>query len=443
MKNKLDEKGYALLIVLLTITIIFSVSSMLISGSISSAKQINFTDEFTRSVDLAEMGSTIAKASFYKAADDITTNTNFITNDMYEEKDIDGDGSREKVVNTSKFLAKVQTELDYSILKVQSSDLNSDGLADSGDRYSLTASSTVDDANLKITYVIQSDGLAGNTNHLINFNIVVRATPPSEGESSWGIFDDSGDFDNGGYLIDADSDSAYTGSFGPGSNLTGSGSIEIGGSPYYQNNLSIDSNLTDITFTGNLGIKGGTVEFGNAPSSSRDSILFNGSFYSDNGAKFTNSDIIMNGYSMTKGLTIDSSKLTVNNNLFVKEGALEIKNSYFNAENKTTVEILGSLFSGANTKVSENSELIIRGNAILSDNIEVSSSGKIIIYGKMSGNTNHKNNNPTKYKLITSEDQADFGKINYFDRVISSGGGDSSSSSDMQFDIDQKDVIYN
>lgn len=440
MKNNFNEKGYALLIVLLTITIIFTVSSVLISGSISSAKQINFTDEFTRSVDLAEMGSTVAKASFYKTADDIKADTNFITSDMLEEVDTDGDGSKEKIVNTTKFLNKVQSELDDSLVLVKNSDLNNDGSLDTGDNYTLEAVSTIDSKDSKITYNIKSNGLAGETNHLIEFNIVVMTTPP--GESSTGtveIFDDTDDFNKAGSgLSDTWSASSIYENNKSNYTLTNSDStLVVDDSVAFSNGLKIDSSLSDITFNKPVAVNGspGPV-FGESGSSSRDKVTINNSFYATPGPTFINADVIINGFSSTQGLYFDSSNATINNNIDIFNSPLDLKNN-------AKVEINGSVKTSSNLNVGNGSELIIHGNAFLPDNINVSDSGIVIIYGKMSGNNNHMNNNKTKYKLISSPDQAELGKINYFDREVTSSGGGSADSSDMQFDIDQKDVTYN
>ena len=53
MKN---EKGYALVTVLLTVVLIVTVSSVLMSSVLSSRKLVNISEEEMQAIDLAEMG---------------------------------------------------------------------------------------------------------------------------------------------------------------------------------------------------------------------------------------------------------------------------------------------------------------------------------------------------------------------------------------------------
>ena len=62
MKNLKNEKGYALVIVLLTITIMFPLGAMLLFANTNSARQLQNTEEYNASVAMAEMGIVFANA---------------------------------------------------------------------------------------------------------------------------------------------------------------------------------------------------------------------------------------------------------------------------------------------------------------------------------------------------------------------------------------------
>lgn len=89
MKKLLDEKGSTLIIVLLSLTLLMMLGIVLITQSITTAKQREQTESIYRSTHIAEMGVTLTKKKIeeYIRNNPVTENLSDYASDMFNEVD--------------------------------------------------------------------------------------------------------------------------------------------------------------------------------------------------------------------------------------------------------------------------------------------------------------------------------------------------------------------
>ena len=79
MRYVKNERGYALLVVLLLVVLIMSISATFMAGSINHAKQEQAVDVSNQSVAAAEMGVLYYSTDFERALDQIRQEVSFAT----------------------------------------------------------------------------------------------------------------------------------------------------------------------------------------------------------------------------------------------------------------------------------------------------------------------------------------------------------------------------
>lgn len=465
MGSHRNEKGYALLVVLLTITIIFSVSAVLASKTITSAKQIDYTDEYTRSIDLAEMGATYARTSIetslQPSLDEAIAN---IDKDSY--KDSNGD------LNLSDYQGAVADEFSTNVITtVNSSEKHnvSYGINQYTTNVSLGGIDTADNSTI-VTFHVNSTGDADindvDSEYPVEFNLVVtllgNLTGESGGSSSegsstgdlvLGIPDENifKDYYTSHPIYNWD----YVGYDGNSYNQKHISDNNPSGG-YYQNGIFFDNGINDVTFTGDVGITGSQTfkDFEN--------LTFENSLYSGNKITTNNSNVTVNGFA-----TLGDGIILENNSIFTANDNLDLgvagwgSSAELQVKDDSTLNVNGNLRVGNISLTSSTSKVNVDGDTIIKGNINSMSgemnlkgnasyygplngfSGKIIVYGAYDGTKND------KVKLMepgsTPEDCVDDGYL-YVLNGYTEGGDSSTDGSDgsgeINWDTDQNGIKY-
>lgn len=74
-----NERGYTLVLVLLSITLIFAISAVLMANNLNLATQVRATDEQRQAVSLAEMGIQYTEATIRSSIEDIIGEEGLLT----------------------------------------------------------------------------------------------------------------------------------------------------------------------------------------------------------------------------------------------------------------------------------------------------------------------------------------------------------------------------
>lgn len=475
-----NEKGYALLVVLLTITIIFSVSAVLASKTITSAKQIDYTDEYTRSIDLAEMGATYARTSIetslQPSLDEAVAN---IDKDSY--KDSNGD------LDMSAYQSAVADDFATNVINTVNSDEKHNvnyGVNQYTTNVSLGGIDTVSDSTI-VNFHVNSIGNANindvESEYPVEFNLAVTLS----GYTTDGTGGDSGGESSGGGFGDGYPDESVFTDFYKNppyiyEEVTGGinsyyenkqegeqiDSSTPSGDTFYHNGFTIKGNIQDVTFDGNIGINS------EMTLNSLDSFTVNGTFYEGNMLQVYNVGKVNKDGDIEGGVVIDDfaliNRLDMNNSVFTVHDNLDIGNPWGTASmdlnGNSVLNVDGSLRVG-NISVGPNALVNVGGDALLKGNINspgiqgnmvikgdasyygpINSSdvkGKVIVYGGYTGTIND------KVKLMgegsTPDDCEDDGYIyvlnGYTEGGDSSNSGDNSSG-DIEWDTEQNGIKY-
>lgn len=391
MKKYINEKGYALLVVLLTISIIFSVSAVLATKTITSAKQINSTDEYVRLIDLAEMGTMYAKIGVEESLkESITQNLN----DPSIVEDIDNNG---KVTEeeTSKYMDTVVDKAADNVVKEISGSIT----IDSTNNYQVELEKLTADKS-GASFSIKSIGNDGENSYPIQYSIEATITG---GEVSTSVEAVSCDTDSVKVNLD---DSVYT---APSDFSTARGEITDYNLDYtnatentlntqtidtctsYENSLTVN-NGERVDFNGSTKVSGSGADFKNGSM-----VTVNGNFYSQNDVKFNNSStgIFRDFTSMMKLDMKNSSNVMVDDNLDIYDSLLMDTDSHlvvakslltqnFNNGNNYKVDVGGNYFATSNLDV--NGDVIVRGDVIASNG--KISDGQMLVGGNYDGRLN-------------------------------------------------------
>lgn len=390
-----NERGYALLIVLLTITIIFSISAVLASKSITSAKQIDYTDEYTRSIDMAEMGATYVGVSFRKAlipSWDAVKNT---PKDIY----LDSNG---KLTNSKGYFTEIATKFGNEIQNTVNSGSVSDTIGEN--HYETEIISRPDkieftnDANNIILYLpfnVTSVGYIGTTSYPIKYNLEITLT---------GKIEEDGSFSGGSVSFGVPSESDFNAFYGEnniydysfyGSNqFNGSNSI-TSDSPsggYYSNGIKFSNDIETATINGDVGTNI-SISFNHV-----ENLTVNGSLFTGNSQTLNNANLTVNGFTSVNGLILNNnSNFTVNKGKDDSTGYLDVYNynpyyagpSALMVNSSSNLVVNGNLRTG-NVEVKNGSTLTVNGDSIFKGNFNntdgiVDINGSAILEGDLSG----------------------------------------------------------
>lgn len=424
MRRLKNEQGYALLVVLLTISIIFSVAGLLASKSITSAKQINSTDEYVRLIDLAEMGTTNARVRIEQSVANQLEDD--ILRDTYE-------------LDTGFDLKNYLIAINQHVLNDVGSTKSVNFGDERGHQYKVDIDGSLDTDGKSLIYTVNSVGLnSDKEEYRLKYNVVIKGS--LDGGLSESGSGGSTDLTEIRTKIESERDIAsnYIVSYWP---------VEY--TEYYKDGEVYQN---DITVKGSEEFNGNTYIGGNGLTvSNADPVVVKGSLFTQNNTSISDSNMIVNGYMYANNLPMTNSTLKVIGNLDVKneitinpsnkdnvelEVSGSVLTSKINLSNNAEVNIGGSLIMdgaskidgdmtvGGNAEFNSNFDsmkgnLIIKGNAKFAD-INFNGGGlkgKIIVEGKLDKESAFYNKNLSIIRKITDYSQTtDDGYIYYFDR---------------------------
>lgn len=318
-----NEKGYALVVVLLTISIIFSISAVLTSKTITSAKQISYTNDYIRLIDLAEMGATYAKVDIEKTLKESIANR---LDDTSIIEDIDGDGTTtdlEKENYLNEIIISASKDVEDKVSTTRN-------VLDSN-KYQVEVN-TLEANKSKVIFGVNSTGNDGNESYPVQYEIIATITL---GDVSTEIGPVSCDTDSTKVSLD---DSNYD---EPSDFSTSRNTITQGGLDYTtptENNLgtqTIDKcvnyspltvgNGEKVDFNGSVQVYGSGADFKQGSS-----VTVNGNFFSQNNVTFNQSStgIFRDFASMMKLDMKNGSTVMVDDNLDIYDSLSMDKDSY-------------------------------------------------------------------------------------------------------------------
>lgn len=505
MNKYFTEKGYALIVVLLTITMIFSVAGVLGMQAITSAKQINYSDDYVRLIDLAEMGSTYANASIDKSL------TKFVIAELEDPTNVQDRNNDGTVSDDEKtyYLETIVSNAANSVVSEVST--TEDGITvdeDSKFRVDVSIESTsASEVVFNVTSIGDNDEFTYPIYYTITASVNgsdvttdVKPVSCNNGSAEVVIDDNSfnttSEFDNAKNEI-SDGGLSYI-------DVPGTISSDISFPTCTNHNSSLDiSNGANVNYEGSVKVSS------TANIDSGSTITVNGNYYGPNGTIFGESDDpnkvvgYFNGYTYMNNLTMNNnvnvevnSNMQVDNQLTIKDGAtLTVKNSLltqnFQGNNYDYNMNIGgnylvsSNFSQNNGAISVNGDFtspsanIDGGTMTIYGDMNVQNSlnlngGQVVVYGDLNLDTNfmynnYKPDNLPSSKVIPFDDQGELedlmneygnGKIYWYQGVsniiappinISTGGsgsgdgdgtGTGGTETEGGLNIEQGDVEY-
>lgn len=429
MKILRNERGYALALVLVTITLIFSFGAVLISKNIGSSKRINSTESYHLPVALAEMGVTYAHKAINQTLTDITPElVTKHTKDSFNHEEFLDD-----VANT---VAQTVTENGHRIMEGESAFLvtvEGERQEDNSILFTVESAGTDGKGTYPITVqmrvgnegVLESSGgnSGGNDGNSNGGGSGESSETGDSNDSSIQFFENLNQFtekviefptnvtydvlQNNGVTFTEDTAITKSTKYNNGININSKGiTLDFGADIYIQNDLNFHNNAAKMNVYGNistgninnaigstLNIKnyaefrnglnlqnttlavGENVKInGSVRLNSMNSVKVDGELNSENAVEISNSnDVTIGGFTRINGLTMNNSEAVIKNN-FHSRGNLSI------ASNSRLI-VHGSMNLN-DFSVAAGTELIIYGDAIFSGNITGNSiRGKIIVYG--------------------------------------------------------------
>lgn len=487
MNKYFNEKGYALIVVLLTITMIFSVAGVLGMQAITSAKQINYSDDYVRLIDLAEMGSTYANSAIDKSLTESIESALESTTDI---TDLNGDGS----ISDDEKEAYIQNQISDAANKVVSN-VSTTISVEEDNQYnvSVVVESITDNT---VVFGITSTGENGENAYPIYYKITatidgtdistsVEPVSCSNGiadvEIEDGTYSSVSQFDNAKNQI-SNSQLSYT-------DVPGDISSDITFPTCTNHNSGLNvSGGANVTYEGSAKVTS-TANFGTGSE-----ITVNGNFYAPNGANFSESSAgYFNGYSYFNNLTLNKNSevnvlgnVQVDNNFTLQDGAvMKVKESlmtqnFQNNDSDYVMKIAGnyivsSNFSQKNGSIQVNGDfttpnanidggdMTIYGDMNVQNGLNLNG-GKVVVYGDLNVDSNFLNNNYKPDSLFNSkvipfdklsdldslETQYGDGKIYWYNGSeeviappISVGSGNGGTGSGTgELNLEQNDVEY-
>lgn len=379
-----NEKGFALLIVLLTITIISSVSAVLASKTISSAKQVKSADSYVRLIDLAEMGTTYTSKAIEKS---LTENIAKQLDGSTVKEDLDDDGEISDYEKTT-YENYLDSVVNKAAIEVESEvSTPSDGVeVDGHSKYSVNVEKeTASHSGVK--FKVESTGYNKKHKYPIIYNVNATISdlgtvevPDSNHEIETVSCDPTGNSDlvENDYFIEqkefADArakvnDSTFDYEENDNNNIKLE-SETIGACVNYKRGFTVKNGET-VTFNGSVKATDSNIVYDNGSK-----VFVHGNYYAPQGLEIKNSalGVFDNFASMMKINMKNGSEVWAGDNL-------EIYDS-LNMDSDSTLTVTKSLFT-QNYSDSKDTNVYVGGNWISSSNFS-HKGGNIVVNGDFS-----------------------------------------------------------